>query len=320
MTRFSRILCVIDPTQESQPALNRATWLAKQSGAEINLLVCYYNEFLSGQHFFDSRSLKKARSETLRLQEQKLESLAKPLLESGLDVRTTVVWDHPLYEGIVRQAMACKSDVVFKDAHQHSALSRALLTNTDWSLIRTCPVPLWLVSPNDVNSKPNIVAAIDPFNEHDKPAALDDQILSIGNDIAANVDGNVHAFHSFDPIRAVPAFGADAYVPASLQLDRVEDDMREHHRKRFLEIAKRHGISDEHIHLRAGLTHVELPEFAKSLDASLVIMGAVSRNKLKRIFIGATAERTLGLLPCDLLIVKMNSFETPVESDVSHAE
>jgi universal stress protein E len=42
-------------------------------------------------------------------------------------------------------------------------------------------------------------------------------------------------------------------------------------------------------------------------------MGAVSRNRWKRLFIGATAERTLEFLPCDLLIVKPNWFRIPEE-------
>jgi universal stress protein E len=42
-------------------------------------------------------------------------------------------------------------------------------------------------------------------------------------------------------------------------------------------------------------------------------MGAISRNRWKRLFIGATAERTLDHLPCDLLIVKPDWFRTPAE-------
>jgi len=42
-------------------------------------------------------------------------------------------------------------------------------------------------------------------------------------------------------------------------------------------------------------------------------MGAVARNRWKRLFIGATAERTLEYLPCDLLIVKPDWFKTPVD-------
>ena len=48
MLTISKVLSVIDPTAADQPALRRAAWLAKKAGAELELLVCYYNEYLSG--------------------------------------------------------------------------------------------------------------------------------------------------------------------------------------------------------------------------------------------------------------------------------
>ena len=179
MRSISKILSVIDPTAKDQPALRHAAWLAEKADAELELLVCYYNEYLSGDRLFDSPSLEKARSEVIGNQEQHLEALAEPIRETGIVVTTTAVWDHPLFEGIVRHAINSNADIVFKDTHHHSAVTRALLTNTDWNLIRTCPIPLWLVKPEDLPYNPVFVAAIDPMNQHDKPAALDDEILQI---------------------------------------------------------------------------------------------------------------------------------------------
>lgn len=316
MTHFSKILCVIDPTQNAQPALARASWLAESSGAEVNLLVCYYDQYLSGDRFFDSMSLRKARRETLDRYERKLKALAAPLREDGIAVTTTVVWDHPLHEGIVRQAVALNADVVFKDTHHHSALSVTLFTNTDWSLIRACPVPLWLVTPARLHSKPTIVAAIDPFNEHDKPAALDDQILSISKTVAQNVDGDIHAFHAFNPSLPISTTPADGFVPMPIPTAEFEQEIRERHENRFKEVTDYHEIPSDHAHLIAGMTHIELPEFAEKAEADVVVMGAVARNRLQRLFIGATAERTLGHLPCDLLVIKPDWFQTPVDTQI----
>ncbi len=63
MKAISKILAVIDPTTADQPGVSRASWLAKETGAELELLVCYYNEYLSGDRLFDSPSLEKARDE-----------------------------------------------------------------------------------------------------------------------------------------------------------------------------------------------------------------------------------------------------------------
>ena len=42
-----------------------------------------------------------------------------------------------------------------------------------------------------------------------------------------------------------------------------------------------------------GVISEELPLIAEKLEADVVVMGAVARNRWKRLFIGATAERTL---------------------------
>ena len=313
MQEITKVLSVIDPTVDDQPAMRRAAWLAQQAGAELELLVCYYNEYLSGDRLFDSPSLEKARSEVIANQEGHLEELAEPIRETGVVVTTSAVWDHPLHEGIVRHAVASGADIIFKDTHHHSAVARALLTNTDWNLIRTCPTPLWLVKPHDLADEPVFVAAIDPLNQHDKPAALDDEILQISKLLGDKTGGHVHAFHSYDPRIAVATATANAYIPVSLPFDEIEKQMHEDHEKRFNEITSFHGLEDANAHLVAGLTHEELPLIAENLKADVVVMGAVARNRWKRLFIGATAERTLEHLPCDLLIVKPDWFETPVE-------
>ena len=61
------------------------------------------------------------------------------------------------------------------------------------------------------------------------------------------------------------------------------------------------------------------PQGHNRVTASVVVMGAVARNRWKRLFIGATAERTLEHLPCDLLIVKPDWFQTPVDLEKHEA-
>lgn len=319
MKDINKILSVIDPTVEEQPAMHRAAWLARHTGAELELLICYYNEYLSGDRLFDSPSLEKARREVIANHEQHLEAFAEPLRADGIVVRTSAVWDHPLYEGIVRHAIQTEADIVLKDTHHHSAATRALLTNTDWNLIRTCPMPLWLVKPRAIDDSPVFVAAIDPMNQHDKPAALDDEIITISKLFGDRCGGSVHAFHSYDPRIAVATATANAYIPVSLPFDEIEQQMHDDHQKRFSEITSFHGLDEAHSHLVAGLAHEELPAIAEELDADVVVMGAVARNRWKRLFIGATAERTLEHLPCDLVIVKPDWFQTPVDSSSHEA-
>jgi universal stress protein E len=65
-------------------------------------------------------------------------------------------------------------------------------------------------------------------------------------------------------------------------------------------------------HLVKGAPSEAIPRTARALRAHIAVMGAISRSALKRIVIGNTAERVLGELPCDVLVVKPARFVTRV--------
>ena len=47
-----------------------------------------------------------------------------------------------------------------------------------------------------------------------------------------------------------------------------------------------------------------LPALIEEVDAAVVVMGAISRSAIDRVFVGSTAERLLDELVCDVLVVK----------------
>ena len=314
MKKIGKILCLIDPTSSQQPAMNKAAWLANEIGAEIELFACLYGENDVGDKQIDSIGLKDVRKEISEPIRQRLEEYALALRQRNLRVTVSLDWDRPLYAGIVRHAQACDADVVFKDTHHHTALNRALMTNTDWNLIRHCPIPLWLVRSTGVPQPGVIVASIDPMHHHDKPAALDDRILLMGKSLANSIGAELHAFHSYNPADALADANANAYLPVSLPYDEIKKDMRAKHGARFSEIVDFHKIPINRQHLMSGLASEELPILAEKLGADLVIMGAVARSRWQHLFIGATAERILEDLPCDLLIIKPDLFRTSVDN------
>jgi universal stress protein E len=56
--------------------------------------------------------------------------------------------------------------------------------------------------------------------------------------------------------------------------------------------------------LVAGDPAAAIPSVARKTRSAIVVIGAVSRSALKRVFIGNTAERVMDELRCDLLVVK----------------
>jgi len=243
-------------------------------------------------------------------QKTKLERIAKRLRNVGVKVNCSVVWDYPAADAIVRHVMKTKPDVVLAESHHHSKVSRWFVTHTDWELIRACPCPLWLVKTTRLSDDMRVMAAIDPFHTHSKPAALDEEIMRAAN-VAAGDKGRIGAAHIYPlPITMVAGgMGEPVWVtaPAS-ELKRVKQRVSGAVAKE----ADRYDVKKPDRIVQAGDPAVELPLAVKDWKANLLVMGAVSRSALKRAFIGHTAERIIDAVHCDVLIVKPRAFKTPV--------
>jgi universal stress protein E len=234
---------------------------------------------------------------------RRLEELAAPLRNKGLTVSVDVVWDHPFDRAIVKKAAAHDYWLVAKDTQHHNLLQRTLLTNVDWHLIRTCPAPLLLVKDRKLAAEPNVLAAVDPVNEHDKPGALDDRIFTFAADLARALRGHLHVVHSY----AAP-MGAEL-PPDALKV------IAQEHRLAMARFLDEHPVLGDRSHLYEGLPHESLQKAAVEYAADFVVMGAVARRGLKRLFIGSTAERVLDRLHCDLVIIKPFEFEVTDDVD-----
>lgn len=295
--RENTILVVIDPGAGSEsPALERAAWIAKQAGARLELFACGYDPDVPA-------SETRAREQLLSRHRRHVEELAAPLRKQGLTISVDVVWDHPFDLAIIKKAAAHDYWLVAKDTHHHNVLQRTLLTNVDWHLIRKCPAPLLLVKDRKLAADPRVLAAVDPVNEHDKPAALDDRIFTFAADLARVLRGHLHVVHSY----AAP-MGAEL-PPDVLKV------IAQEHRSAMAKFLDTHAVLSGRAHLYEGLAHECLQKAAQEHAADFVVMGAVARRGLKRLFIGSTAERVLDRLACDLVIIKPLEFEVPDDVD-----
>jgi len=310
MQRLDRILAVIDPTVEIQDGVAKAARLARASGAALELFVCDFDPALSGAPFFDTDTLRRLREKFIEVRRADLEKLAAELRIGGLEVTTHVHWDNPLHAGILRRVREFAPDLVVKDTHHHSVLRRTLFSNTDWTLIRKCPVPMLLAKPRPWSAPPRILAALDPGHHGDKPAALDSDILDTARLLAEKLQGSVQAVHAFFPAALLAATTGMAGMPLSPDVigPEVLDAERDRVTKDLHGLAAAQGLGQEAVHVLRGSPVEVLPRYAEESGADCIVMGAVSRTRLQEIFIGSTAERVLDRLPCDVLVVKPGDF------------
>ena len=305
MRPIRRILCVIDPTTKEQPARERAAQVAKAFDADLHLLISSA-EPTSG---FDAGTLaisfERYKGDLLAAVTEQLEAMAKPLRDDGLDVSTSAAWHRSLANSVADHASEIDADLVMKDTHYHSAISRALFTNTDWSLIRHSPVPLWLVKATTrFDEPPRIVACVDPLQENAKPRELDDDIIDAAESVADALSGEVHLLHSYQPIIEVGNAAKWALSPEKLPVDQLSERIHARHSEAFERLRERRSYDEDRCHLVTGGIRQVLPGKLTELSASLAVLGAVSERNLKKMLIGTTAEAIMDHAPCDLLVVR----------------
>ncbi len=275
--KIRQLLVVIDPTQEAQPALQRAAWVARRNGAALELLLCEHQSALEGG-LLDGPRLQHARDGLLEQRRAWLEQLAEPLRAEGLTVTCEARWGRPLYKMILARVDELKPDILFRNAYQHSLLQRLLFTSNSWQLIRKCPCPLWLTGAREWQPQ-RLCAAVDPLHSADKPAALDHQLLAISRELAEVAD-----------------------------YDNYCRKYGEQHREAFDRLLAGYPGAEGQGHLIEGFAEQAVPRFVEEQNIDLLLMGAIARGHLDNALIGNTAERILEAVRCDLLVLKPQGF------------
>jgi universal stress protein E len=299
MFNLKKVLVVIDTDHEEQLALERVVQLAKLSDFDIRLISCDYSRYLVEGYYFDGIQIPELRRGYLDERQEALDALAGPLIDKGLSVQTEAMWGHPPFEAIVADVLSWQPDLVIHSARRHSKISRIFLSNEDWQLVRTCPAALLLVKERPWSDEPIIIAAVDPKHSHGKPLGLDHKILTVANELRNSMDGQVYIMHSYSEI---PLSGT------------YPEQASEEHKAAMDELVSDFEIPDERVRIIDESVEFALPELEMELQADLVVMGAVSRSRIKDVFIGNTAEKVLDYIESDVLIVKPDGFVCPIKS------
>lgn len=308
---FKSILVGIeDPSQRPQRGLQRAAQLALRTGAQLTLFHSAYSSWSMGPQFYGSR-IEAGVRKLMAAQREALEKLAAPLRRKGIRAKVRVAWDYPVFEAIVRETLRSKPDLVISESHRRGLGARLLLTNTDWQLIRLCPAPLLFVKQEQAWGRPRVLAAVDPLHMASRSGQLDRRIVENAAALVEAGNGRLELVHAHQP----PMIHGPAYESTLMPLPpdpALEKAARRRAQQSLQRIAKSAGVPEKQAHLVTGTAADVLPAMARKLRADVMVMGAVSRRGLERLFIGSTAERILDRLPCDVLVIKPRGFRSGV--------
>lgn len=290
MIKIETIVALIDLNDEYDAVVEKGAFLASANDASLELFCIDYSSYLQDGQFYEPIQAAELRLGLLEEHRLALEEIAQPLRKQGLKVEVSAAWGHPSYQSLNEHIGNPDTTLVIKSTRHHNKIARLLLSNEDWDFIRHCNSPLLLVKGRHWTKEPVFVTAIDPNHANDKPASLDRKLVSYAKNLAKNCGGVVHLFHS-DSV--APLMGVYTLIMS-------EEDRS----AKLAEFGKNCSVDPDSCHWTDSPIENALPKLIDKLDASVVVMGAISRSGIDRVLIGSTAERLLDLIERDVLIVK----------------
>ncbi|MER2297447.1 universal stress protein [Pseudomonas promysalinigenes] len=273
MQAVRSILVVLDPEHAHSLALTRAKLIAGVTGARLHLVMC------DKKH--DHSAL--------------LSLLGNQLREDGYDdVTHEQTWHETLHESIIAVQQAEGCELVIKEHRPDNPLKKALLTPSDWKLLRQCPCAVLMVKSERPWTGGVILAAVDVGNQDEDHRRLHASIVDHGYGIAGLAKGALHV------VSAHPSPMLSAADPVYQLTDTIEKRYREACRA----FQAQFDISEDHLHVAEGPADVLIPYFEKKLNAVVTVIGTVARGGVSGALIGNTAEVVLDSLEGDVLVLK----------------
>ncbi|RMM52404.1 universal stress protein [Pseudomonas corrugata] len=307
MSTQPRLMLVVSPLMEQNPAFDRAAALAKAEGAALHIVAFDYLEGLATAGLVNEEALEQMRLGYIERHRQWLEEKARSLRKLGIEVTTEVEWvERPLQEILVHLKEA-PMEALIKTVDPESWISRLMFTPLDVHLLHECNVPLHFVN-KVVHARPRkILAAIDPFHRDGRYKGLNDRILAEANKLATSCDAALEVIYAYDLSSITAAeygFGNGSTFFSST----LAQQLYESQGAAFDALAERNGIAPEQRRMIMGDPAKVLASYAGAHDIDVIVMGRVRYGGLDKL-IGSTVESLLYKMPCSLWVIAPQQFE-----------
>lgn len=306
MEPFRRILVDIDATARAQPALERAVRLARSCGATLTIA----DVVAVPSH---ARYLPAGLEEELaRARRQELARVASSVTDVPVESKLLVGRAATV---LVEEVLRSNHDLLMRShARDLAARGPQPFGAVDMDLLRTCPCPVLLVRHGSPVPQPRIAAAVNASTEDQQERSLNRKIVRLAAFMASQLDAG--------PPVVLEAWTAFAENNARLHatdehFSAYVEQARHRASAALTDFVDAFGTPALQSALRRGEPEDVIPEFVVAEGIDVVVMGTVARAGIAGMLIGNTAERILRKLPCSVLTVKPDGFESPVRLGAS---
>lgn len=288
MNKVTRILAVLDGSDDDALIVSKAAGIAHQQQAGLELFLCDAERAYSLRHAYDQTHVDAFRRRCVAECRRYLERLRGVAAGAGVPITVDAACESPLYEAIVRKVVRSGADFVIKGATGSGRLRRFALDASDWQLMRACPATLLLARGKVWQPCPSFVAAVDMSAQ--ESSGLPGSILQICSQLSRGCHGRLDIVCS-EPAQTDPAL----------------------HVKRIARLQALATGIDAGIHCLSGDAEETLPAFTAGRSYDAVVMGALTHRPGLAVLVGTLTSKLVESLDCDFVLVKPEDYRTGVE-------
>lgn len=293
----------LEPTSEA--SLRQAVEIAVSQGSKLTLCACL--DISEQAHHLievDTQNINKTVEDYAA---SELEKIAAALQARGIYVEKKIYFGKPS-EQLARQAIRGEHDLVIVGNRKRNSAARAIFGSTCHKLLRICPVPVWVVKPEQMREIREVLVASD-FSD----VAL--ASLQAAVTVAKSLNAKLYVVHALE-------FAFEAY----LQTAGVSETEVAAYRKKLYEEAManlqqqlsqtdyrtiEHGVKVEIVE---GTPDGVIPQFIDDHEIDVLVIGTHGRSGFSGLLLGNTAERILPHAHCSVLAIKPKDFVSPVKA------
>ncbi|HEY0873563.1 MAG TPA: universal stress protein [Vicinamibacterales bacterium] len=297
MTDFKHILCPVDFSDTTNPALAHAAALSRWYGARLTVLHVVPT--------FEPMQVRSALGAPVQFmtppaREQVLEEMRRQLEPAGVLPKAHLIAEAgDASATIVDQALKTKADLIVIGTHGRRGFKRLLLGSVAETVLHEAPCPVLTVSPHttaasaDVTFK-RILCPVD-FS----PGAL--QALGFALQLARQAGGLVTLLHA---IEWLPEEEPRAY--AHFNVPEIRGQLVQDARERLRSLVDKESSAFCEIEdmVVIGRAHREILRAAEAAPADLIVMGAQGRGGVGLALFGSTTQQVVRGASCPVLTVR----------------
>jgi len=268
MSLNSRILVLVDPSQEKQYALRRARYNAKRRGEKPHLTV-----FMAVDH--ELHKYMKKKKPIMYRDPQWITDTLTPLSQSGLEHEICMSWDDEWSTAVLDEIKRSEPDLVLVPIYEDEAGNR-IITDEIWRLLRMSKVNVSLLHVTQYLNEDRkvILAAIKAQDPSYK--ARNKRIIDQGKDLAE-------------------LYGAELHV-----VNAYQDQMNFPDKAKIMKLS---GLPSERVHLVFDRPDDGIAKVAKKINAEITLISPARRSGLAATMRGATINKLVTKIESDVMAI-----------------